>query len=187
MNKLLSVYVLWIGLFIWGTSFAPDNKDIHSASEASGLILKLFQTDIQKSPDKTFSKPLIEKNALGETIETYIKKLEYPESNIFTYAVVYIKKGKSGKSKTVVFETRENNALRTDDIKKLVDNIYYIYGEDTNGKGLLKAEEFNAFKKSGSYARFQRSWGENRKRYYYPLYINNLGNKLSLRITDLPI
>lgn len=139
---------------------STQNKQlIKEKTIAKRSIYEFFKLDFKNLPDDSFSIDE-EKKPNGDIIKTYHKKLNYKECGIFDMIeIIHI--GNTGRN--IIFKSFHSDDVEMEDLKKLVDGLYLIYGVDSSGKGKLTNKDIAEFrdKEYGWYN--GRYWSDSKK------------------------
>ncbi len=119
----------------------------------------LFKINIHSIPDETFIEGVSLLNKSGEKVTDFRKVLPYMEYNIFD--IIEVKKFETSNLLNVFFKSYNLNKVQLREVKKLVDDLYMIYGPDDSHKGMLNAKDTEAFYSTQWYQLFGRNWTAN--------------------------
>ena len=140
-------------------------------------IFDFFDFDISKIPDESYVEGPIEKNQSDVEIRTYRKNLNNKLFDLFDSIEVIV----IGDSKNVFFKTYDTQLSNLDPLKKLIDNLYLVYGPDDMDKGKFNPKDIEAFYVSDIYSLFGRNWQEHNK-FKFPVAITRDENEISFGI-----
>lgn len=141
-------------------------------------IFDFFQLDLNSILDDTFIKAEVGTNISGQLVQTYRKTLAYKECGIFdTVEVVVI----DGKSRNIFFKCFDPANVKMDDLKKLIDDLYLIHGNDSGGKGKFTSKDIVDYQNTDFYLLFGRSWSDYPK-YKFPVSITRDDDVVSISV-----
>ncbi|GEM_PF-6599272 len=159
-----------------------DNaQEIKSQFLKKENILDFFKTDPLKIPDESYIKGEIEFNSAGQEVCNYRKNLDYLEFGIFDTVEIKIIENNS---KNIFYKTFKAKKVRMDNLRKLIDDIYMIYGSDNNHKSKFSNKDLNEYKSNDLSILFGRAWTDFPK-YKYPITIDKFEGELTLSIFGL--
>ncbi|MEO8085373.1 MAG: hypothetical protein ABI763_01060 [Bacteroidota bacterium] len=148
-------------------------------SNTKRTIFEFFQIDLKSIPDDTFIPGSKELNTSGEECQTFRKTLPYKECGIFdTVEVIVI--GES-KNVNVFFKSFQPSNVKMDIIRKLIDELYLIYGIDSMDKGKFTDEDIENYHSNDFYMLFGRSWTDYPK-HQHPVSIGRDEGDITLSI-----
>lgn len=101
-------------------------------------IDELLKTDLNNFDPEKYSKGKDETNISGETVKNYYDEFVSEECGVFRY--LNIKVFDNG-SRNYIFYVYKPNKYKRDHLRRLVDNLYFIYGKDDSGKGKWQHHE----------------------------------------------
>ena len=141
-------------------------------------ITDFFEIDITNVPDDSFIEAEEDINTSGEKVQNYRKLLDKKECGIFDTIEVKVI---GGNSKNVFLMTHEPEKVRMDSLKKLVDDLYMLYGVDEYNKAKFNAKDIEDYNSEDFYMLFGRSWLEYPK-YKTPVRLSRDEHEVSLAI-----
>jgi len=141
-------------------------------------IFDFFQIDLKSLPDDSYIKAETEENVSGESVEFYRKTLNYKECGLFDTVEVRII---GGTNKNISLKCFDLSSVRMENLKKLVDDLYLIYGNDSSDKGKFTNKDLEDFKDREFYMLFGRSWNDYPK-YKYPVMISRDEDEVEIAI-----
>lgn len=146
--------------------------------EIKRTIFDFFKLDISSLPNDSFIKAESGTTSAGDSTQTYRKALNYKECNIFdTVEVIVI----GGINTNVFFQSFNPDAVNLNALKELIDDLYLIYGPDSNDKGKFTNNDINDYRDEEFCILFGRSWLESPK-YQYPILLSRDEQTVSLTI-----
>lgn len=155
-----------------------NNKD-KETYKSNATILDLLNLDLNSVPDKSFIFIRDEKNQDGNTIKIFEKKLDFKEFDIFE--TVELKLFETGPM-NVLFKSSYPDMVSVSSLKKMVDEIYSIYGYDFNKKGAFTSEDKKEYFDEINFGMlFSRDWIEFSK-YKYGVAISRNFSEIQLTI-----
>ena len=86
-----------------------------------------------------------------------------------------------GTNKNISFKSFDLRSVKMDALKKLIDDLYLIYGNDSSNKGKFTTKDQQEFNDTDFYLLFGRNWGEYPK-YKYPVSIGRDENGIYISI-----
>jgi hypothetical protein len=141
-------------------------------------IFDFFQIDIKNIPDESFIAGEIEENTSGQSVQNFRKTLSYKECGIFDTIEVKVI---GGENKNVFLKSFNPDSLNFDNLKKLIDDLYLIHGNDSSDKGKFTNKDKEDYRDSNFYMLFGRSWTDYPK-YKYPVSIDRDEDEVSISI-----
>ena len=105
----------------------PTNSNIPKRT-----IFDFFQIDLKNIPDDSFIAGEVEENTSGQTVQNFRKSLNYKECGLFDTIEVKVI---DGTNKNVFFKSFNPDRINLDALKKLIDELYLIHGNDGDNKG----------------------------------------------------
>ena len=139
-------------------------------------IYDFFTLDLRAMPDESFVEGETVTNSEGEQVQNYRKTLDYKECNIFDTVEIKVV---AGKTKNVFFKSFQPEKVNMVDMKKLIDELYLIYGDDSQDKGKFTNKDINDYNDTQFYMLFGRSWYEFPK-YKYPVSVGRDDDEVSI-------
>lgn len=128
-------------------------------------LASMFRLDLNNLPLHDFIEGKIEVNDNGELIQTYSKVLNYKECGIFDIVQVKLT---SNQSFNIIFRCSEPDKLDDDKLRKVIDDLYEIYGQSNRPAA---CEAFTSDNRDQQfYVLFGRDWMDYPK-YKYPVSI----------------
>lgn len=162
--------------------FGSSNSEvaaIEPTTKVKRTIFDFFQIDLQNIPDDSFIKAEVETNSSGDTIENYRKSLSYKECGIFD--TIEVKVIGQEKSKNVFLKSFQPDKIKMENVKKLIDDLYLIFGNDSTGKGKFTSKDIEDYNSPNFYQLFGRSWTSYPK-YKFPVSIDRDEDVVSISI-----
>ena len=153
---------------LFGTSeneTIPSNQPTNLTSTPKRTIFDFFQIDIKNIPDESFIAGEIEENESGDKVQNFRKSLNYKECGIFDTVEVKLI-GDEGKN--VFLKSFNPERVNFDKLKSLIDDLYLIYGKDSDDKGKFTNKDKEDYKDIEFFMLFGRSWSDYPK-YKYPV------------------
>lgn len=144
-------------------------------------IFDFFQLDLINIPDDSFVEADVETNVVGSTVQTFYKTLDYKECDIFDEVQVYVI---DGKSKNIILKSFQPESVKMDNLKKLIDELYRIYGNDWDNRGKFINKDIELYRDTVFYALFGRIWTDNPK-YKNEVLIGRDEDEISITIRDV--
>ena len=142
-------------------------------------LLDFFKIDIMRLPDDRFIEGVAQFNSLGDSIKHYHADLEYPEFDIFdTVRIIRFQDG----IKNIFFKYYNLSKLKVEKLKKLIDSLYLLYGEDDGHKGKFSENDLKDYNSESSDELFGRRWIRKNQKYPVAVEINKLANVITLSI-----
>lgn len=141
-------------------------------------IFDFFEIDLKNVPDETFVKAEVETNSSGETVENYRKTLDYKECGIFDTVEVKVI---AGECKNAFLKSFEPEKVKIDDLKKLIDDLYLIHGNDSLNKGKFTNKDIEDYHSNDFFMLFGRSWSDFPK-YKFPVSVDRDEDYVSISI-----
>lgn len=123
-------------------------------------ILTLFGFNIENFPDNSFIEDLPEVNIQGALINNYSKI--FRDKTYALFDTIEIKH--FGNCFNVFFKSHKLNKINLYGLRKLINDLYKIYGPDSNGKGKYNTQDFRDLNHK-EFSLFNRFWNmiENEK------------------------
>lgn len=131
-------------------------------------IFDFFDIDVKNIPDESFVKADGNENIEGSGVEVYRKNLSSKECGIFDVVEVFVTEEGS---KNVFFKSFDCMTIKISFLKKLINDLYLIYGEDSENKGRFNNQDVVDFNSKDFYMLFGRTWTEYPK-HKYPVSIS---------------
>ena len=163
------------------TSTTQDNSTDRKEVELPKIkrnIFDFFEIDLKNIPDETFIKAEVETNTSGQTVENYRKTLDYKECGIFDTIEVKVI---DGGNKNAFLKSFEPKKVKMDYLKKLIDELYLIHGNDSADKGKFTNSDIEDYRSNEFYMLFGRSWTEFPK-YKFPVSVGRDEDEVSISI-----
>lgn len=154
------------------------NSVIKEQISAKRTIFDFFNVDLKNIPDDSFIEAETETNVVGETVQNFRKTLGDKECGIFDTVEVKII---GGKIKNVTFLSFHPESVKLENLKRLIDDLYLIHGQDSNGSGKFTSKDAQDYKDSESLVFFGRSWSDYPK-YKYPVAVGRDEDYVSITI-----
>jgi hypothetical protein len=142
-------------------------------------IFDFFQLDIKNMPDDSFIAAETEINTSGEKIENFRKTLNYKECGIFD--TVEIKVIGEERNKNVFLKSFQPQTVKMDTIKRLIDDLYLLHGNDCHNKGKFTNKDIADYNSAEFYMLFGRTWSEYPK-YKFPVAVGRDEDQVSISI-----
>jgi hypothetical protein len=155
---------------------------------ADKMLANMFRLDLHHLSLHDFIEGKIEVNANGALIQTYSKALDYKECGIFDIVLVKLA---GNQSFNIIFRCSEPDKLDDSKLRKVVDDLCEIYGQNSNGSVPYETSVSDNAEQQ-VYVPFGRDWMDYPK-YKYPLsvrrytedvFISIWGFRLQETITD---
>jgi len=156
----------------------PSNQPNNPPPTPKRTIFDFFQIDIKNIPDDSFITGEIEENTTGDKVQNFRKSLDYKECGIFdTIEVKLI----GNENKNVFLKSFNPERVNFNKLKSLIDDLYLIYGNDSEDKGKFTNKDKEDYKDSEFYMLFGRSWTDYPK-YKYPVSVSRDEDEISISI-----
>jgi hypothetical protein len=146
----------------------------------SGSLLDIFTEDLGHIRLETFEKGKAEVQASGDIIQSYCKKLERKELGIFDTMCVRL----IGNSINVVFKSSKPAEVGMDKMKRVINELYALYGRDNADKGEYSDNDEVDYSDKHFYVLFGRDWMDY-PRYTYPVTIRRYSDEVFMSIWGL--
>ena len=140
-------------------------------------LTDMFRLNLNNLPLEDFTEGKIEVNVNGELIRTYSKVLDYKECGVFDTVLVKLTDNKSA---NIVFRCLEPALVDEDKLRKVIDDLYDIYGRDNNNAGLCDSSASNN-PDHKFYVLFGRDWMDYPK-YKYPVSVRRYAEDVFISI-----
>ncbi len=131
--------------------------NMQDQSKIKQTIFDFFQIDLKNIPDQGFIETEVVINKTGKPVQCFQKSLNYKECGIFETIEVKVFRNKN---KNVILKSDQPERVNMENLKNLIDELYLIYGEDSNGKGKFTNIDIEDFNCSLAYSLFGRRWSE---------------------------
>lgn len=154
------------------------DQDVLNSSNLKTSIFDFFEIDLKNIPDNSFIANEIENNKIGQTVQTFRKLLSYKECGLFDTLEIKVIEGIH---KNIFFKTFNPDGISFKALKKLIDDLYLIHGNDIDNKGKFNNNDRKDYLDSEFYMLFGRSWTEVPKN-KHPITISRDENELTLSI-----
>jgi hypothetical protein len=141
-------------------------------------IFDFFQLDLKNLPDDNFIKAEEETNVSGDRVEFYRKTLNYKECGLYDTVEVRVI---GGTNKNISFKCFDLRSVKMDALRKLIDDLYLIYGNDSSNKGKFTSKDQQESNDTDFYLLFGRNWGDYPK-YKYPVSVGRDENGIDISI-----
>lgn len=151
----------------------PTNSNIPKRT-----IFDFFQIDLKNIPDDSFIAGEVEENTSGQTVQNFRKSLNYKECGLFDTIEVKVI---DGTNKNVFFKSFNPDRINLDALKKLIDELYLIHGNDGDNKGKFNSKDKTDFFDTEFYMLFGRNWTDYPK-YKYPVSVSRDEDEVSISI-----
>jgi hypothetical protein len=156
-----------------------SKQEVVLQSKPRRTIFDFFEMDLKNIPDDSFIAGAIEVNTSGEQCQRFRKTLAYKECGIFdTVEVIVI--GET-KNVNVFFKSFQTSSIKMESLRKLIDELYLIYGDDSMDKGKFTDEDIENYHSSDFYMLFGRSWTDYPK-HEYPVSVGRDEDEASISI-----
>ena len=117
-------------------------------------------------------------NTSGQTVQNFRKSLNYKECGLFDTIEVKVI---DGTNKNVFFKSFNPDRINLDTLKKLIDELYLIHGNDGDNKGKFNSKDKTDFFDTEFYMLFGRNWTDYPK-YKYPVSVSRDEDEVSISI-----
>jgi hypothetical protein len=142
-------------------------------------IFDFFQIDLKNIPDESFIVGEIGETPKGDSVQNFRKSLNYKECGIFDTIEIKVI---GGEKKNVFFKSFNPDRINYDALKKLIDELYLIHGNDGENKGNFNNKDKSDYMdKEFNGMMFGRFWVD-LKKYSYPIRIHRDDNEVCLSI-----
>ena len=156
----------------------PQSQPSQEPEKIKSTIYDFFNIDIKKIPDESFVEAGVKTNESGDSFQTFRKSLDNKECGIFDTVELHVI---DGKSKNISFKTFNADFINIEKLKRLIDDLYLIYGTDDYGNGRFNNDDRLNYLDSDNFVLFGRRWGEYPK-YQNPVAVERDGNEVILTI-----
>ena len=156
-----------------------DKPKVVEQPKIKRTIFDFFQIELKDIPDDSFVAAEVVTNISGEECQNFRKTLNYKECGIFDTVEVIVIGGK--KNKNVFFKSFEPASMKMDYMKKLIDDLYLIHGNDSMDKGKFTNKDIEDYRSSDLYMLFGRSWTDYPK-YKFPVSVGRDEDEVSISI-----
>ena len=146
----------------------------------SRTVLDIFNEDLNHICLQTFTKGKSEVQASGDIIQSYYKMLPDKEYGIFD--TMYIRL--IGSSINVVFKSSRPSEVSIARMKRIINDLYSIYGNDSSNKGRYNDDDTAEYSDKHFYVLFGRDWMDY-PRYPYPVTIRRYAEEVFISIWGL--
>ena len=161
-----------------GTETNVDNNQ-QAQQKIKRNIFDFFHLDIRNIPDDSFVEAEVETNTSGEKVANYRKTLDYKEC--VTFDTVEVKVIGEKVSKNVFLKSFQPDTVKVDNLKKLIDDLYLIHGNDSMDKGKFTSKDIEEYRSSDFFMLFGRSWSDYPK-YKFPVTVGRDEDEVSISI-----
>ena len=151
-----------------------DNKE----NNPKKTIFDFFQIDLKNIPNDSFIAAEVEENTMGQTVQNFRKSLNYKECGLFDTIEVKVI---DGTNKNVFLKSFNPDRINFDALKKLIDELYLIHGNDEDNKGKFNSKDKADYLDTEFYMLFGRMWFDSTK-YKYPVYVSRDEDEVSISI-----
>jgi len=141
-------------------------------------IFDFFEIDLKTIPDGSFIEAEVETNESGQTVQNFRKTISYKECGIFDTIEVKVI---DGNNKNVFLKSFNPSRIKIDNLKKLIDDLYLIHGNDSEDKGKFTNKDLEDYRDTEFYMLFGRSWTDYPK-YKYPVAVSRDEDEVSISI-----
>jgi hypothetical protein len=155
-------------------------KEGHGGSLPATSVLDIFGEDLRHIRISTFNEGKSEVEANGDIVRNYYKELPSKEYDLFDTMQVKL----MGASINVVFKSCDPRIKETAGIKKIIDSLYDLYGDDSTGKGRYNADDAADYRDKHFDVFFGRDWMDY-SRYPYPVAIRRSARETFVSIWGL--
>jgi len=157
------------------TSSDSENKE-------KKTIFDFFKINLLELPNDSFVEGESELNTVGEPIKHYRTSLSYLECNLFdTIEIIKFQNN----SFNIFFKYYNLSKVKIDNVKKLIDSLYLIYGVDENDKGKFTDNDINDFHSEDFYMLFGRRWSDGKYKYPAAVEIDRDSDVIIFSIWDI--
>jgi hypothetical protein len=151
-----------------------DNKE----NNPKKTIFDFFQIDLKNIPNDSFIAAEVEENTMGQTVQNFRKSLNYKECGLFDTIEVKVI---DGTNKNVFLKSFNPDRINFDALKKLIDELYLIHGNDEDNKGKFNSKDKADYLDTEFYMLFGRMWFDSTK-YKYPVHVSRDEDEVSISI-----
>jgi hypothetical protein len=151
-----------------------DNKE----NNPKKTIFDFFQIDLKNIPNDSFIAAEVEENTMGQTVQNFRKSLNYKECGLFDTIEVKVI---DGTNKNVFLKSFNPDRINFDALKKLIDELYLIHGNDEDNKGKFNSKDKADYLDTEFYMLFGRKWFDSTK-YKYPVHVSRDEDEVSISI-----
>lgn len=144
-------------------------------------ILNMFRMDLHAPPLHSFEEGETERDHHGDLVRNYYKKLDYKECGIFDR--IQVKAG-GNQAFHIIFRSSDPAAVGLSEMKRIIGDLYDIYGCDSNNKGLYEEERAAGASEKQLYLLFGRDWMDY-PRYPYPVSLRKYAEEVFISIWGL--
>jgi len=130
-------------------------------------IYDFFKINLEELPNDTFVESETILSKTGESIQHFQASIDYLECDIFD--TIEIHKFQNG-SMNISFKYYNLSKVKINDVIKLINSLYLIYGDDDSNKGKFTDNDLNDFNSDESSIFFGRYWTNDK--YEIPVFIN---------------
>ena len=166
---------------LFGTGDNKENTSEQTPTNSNNpkrTIFDFFQIDLKNIPDDSFIAGELEENTSGQTVQNFRKSLNYKECGLFDTIEVKVI---DGTNKNVFFKSFNPDRINLDALKKLIDELYLIHGNDGDNKGKFNSKDKTDFFDKEFYMLFDRNWTDYPK-YKYPVSVSRDEDEVSISI-----
>ncbi|MCD4747536.1 MAG: hypothetical protein K8R58_14670 [Bacteroidales bacterium] len=154
------------------------NQNTTQEVKVKRSIFDFFEIDFKTIPDDSFIEAEVETNESGKTVQNFRKTISYKECGIFDTIEVKVI---DGSNKNVFLKTFNPSRVKFDNLKKLIDELYLIHGNDSDDKGKFTNKDLEDYNDTEFYMLFGRSWSDYSK-YKYPVVVGRDEDEVSISI-----
>lgn len=165
--------------------FGKGDKKSNTSEQTSTIsnkpkrtIFDFFQIDLKNIPDDSFIVGELEENTSGKTVQNFRKSLNYKECGLFDTIEVKVI---DGTNKNVFLKSFNPDRINFDALKKLIDELYLIYGNDGDNKGKFNSKDKAEYLDTKFYLLFGRNWTDY-PNYKYPVSVRRDEDEVSISI-----
>ena len=166
---------------LFGTGDNKENTSEQTPTNSNNpkrTIFDFFQIDLKNIPDDSFIAGEVEENTSGQTVQNFRKSLNYKECGLFDTIEVKVI---DGTNKNVFFKSFNPDRINLDALKKLIDELYLIHGNDGDNKGKFNNKDKADYLDTEFYMLFGRNWTDYPK-YKYPVTVSRDEDEVSISI-----
>lgn len=160
------------------SDYVQDFPETEKAAFSRKSIRDLFRIDLDQPPLHHFREGLTECDRNGIVIRNYYKDLDYKECGIFDQ--VYVKMI-GDNARNIIFKSSDPAAVGTAQMREIINDLYHIYGYDSNNKGICVQEAATDLPEAGLYVLFGRDWMDY-PRYPYPVSLRRYAGEVFISI-----
>lgn len=166
---------------LFGTGDNKENTSEQTSTNSNNpkrTIFDFFQIDLKNIPDDSFIAGEVEENTSGQSVQNFRKSLNYKECGLFDTIEVKVI---DGTNKNVFLKSFNPDRINFDALKKLIDELYLIHGNDGDNKGKFNNKDKADYLDTEFYMLFGRNWTDYPK-YKYPVTVSRDEDEVSISI-----